>query len=144
MVEGGGRLGFTLEAPQGLMVRGHFFRQELERDEAVELGVLGLIHHTHSAATELIHDAVVRNRRSNHDSGGPDLSTTGEYHCGKLETLESPTGPRLDESSMCRRPLGSYPPWLISRRRVDLLVGRWHHWHIRVDSSLFRRAQARS
>src|SRR5271157_267702 len=70
MIEGGRGLSLALEALQGLMVPGHFLRQELEGDEAVELGVFGLIDHTHSAAAEFLHDAVVRNRCSDHDLGG--------------------------------------------------------------------------
>ena len=66
MVEGGGGLGLTLEALQRLMVLGHFFRQEFERNEAVELGVLGLVDDTHSAAPELLQDAVVGDGGAGH------------------------------------------------------------------------------
>ena len=67
VIEGGGGLGLALEALQGLMVLGHFFRQELERDEAMELGVLGLIDDTHTAASELLQHAIVGNRLANHE-----------------------------------------------------------------------------
>ena len=66
MVEGGGGLGFALEALQGLMIFGHVFRQELERDEAMELGVLGLIDDTHPSATELLQNAVVQYHLAQH------------------------------------------------------------------------------
>ena len=41
-------------------------RQELERDESLELGVLGLIDRTHAAATEFFRDAVVRDGLADH------------------------------------------------------------------------------
>jgi hypothetical protein len=34
------------------MVFGELFGQEFERYEPMQLGVLGLVHHTHAAATE--------------------------------------------------------------------------------------------
>jgi hypothetical protein len=37
------------------------FGEELQGDEAAELEVLGLINHTHTAATELLEDVVMRN-----------------------------------------------------------------------------------
>ena len=58
MVEGGGSLRFTLETRQGLRVFRYIIRQELERHEAVQAGVLGLVNHTHSAAAQLLDDAV--------------------------------------------------------------------------------------
>jgi hypothetical protein len=60
MIQGGGSLCFTLEAAQGLSVFCYLVGQELERDEATELHILGLVHHTHPAATQFLDDAVVR------------------------------------------------------------------------------------
>ncbi len=37
-------------------------RQELQGDEAIELDVLGLVHHAHPTAAQLFEDAVVGNR----------------------------------------------------------------------------------
>ena len=54
------RLGFALEARQRLRVLGDIIGQELQGDEAIELGVFGLVDHTHAAAAELLDDAVVR------------------------------------------------------------------------------------
>ncbi len=59
MVEGGGGLGFALEALERLMVLGHFLRQEFERHEAVELRVLSFVDDTHAPAAQLLQDAVV-------------------------------------------------------------------------------------
>ena len=79
VIEGRGGTGLTLEALQGLMVLGHFFRQELERNEALKLGVLGLVDDTHASAPELLQDAVVGDRCAGHlssatyDSESPDL-----------------------------------------------------------------------
>jgi hypothetical protein len=60
MVQGGGSLGFALEARERLRVFGYVFGQKLEGDEAIELHVFGFVDHTHAAATELLDDAVVR------------------------------------------------------------------------------------
>jgi len=51
MVERGGRLGFLHEALLGVQVARRVGAQELERDQAVQLQVLGQIHHAHPAAT---------------------------------------------------------------------------------------------
>ena len=59
VIEGGGSLRLALEALQGLMVLGHFFRQEFERDKAMELGVFGLIDHTHPAAAQLFENPIM-------------------------------------------------------------------------------------
>ena len=44
-------------------------RQELERDKAAEPSVLGLVNHTHAAATEFLDDAVVGDGFANHRVG---------------------------------------------------------------------------
>ena len=59
MVQGGGGLGFALEAAQSLRIAGNF-GQKLQRNETVQPSVLGLVHNTHPAAAELLDDAVVR------------------------------------------------------------------------------------
>jgi hypothetical protein len=45
---------------------GNVLWQELEGDEPMQPRVLSLIHNTHPAATELIHDAVVRDGLADH------------------------------------------------------------------------------
>jgi hypothetical protein len=45
-----------------------FALQELDRDRAVEPGLLGIVHHTHPATTELLEEAIVRNGLT--DCGG--------------------------------------------------------------------------
>ena len=61
MIQGRGRLGFALKAAECLRVLGHLFGQELKGHKATELNVLGLVHDTHPATAEFLHDAVVRN-----------------------------------------------------------------------------------
>jgi hypothetical protein len=61
MVERRGRLSFTLESLQGLMVPRQGFGQEFECGEAVQLGILGLVDHTHPAATKLLQNPIVGN-----------------------------------------------------------------------------------
>ena len=53
--------GLTQEALVGLLVLGDVIGQELEGDEAMQLGVLGFIHYAHAAAAQLFEDAVMRN-----------------------------------------------------------------------------------
>src|SRR5690348_4653632 len=59
-------LGLTSKPLQGLAVVGHAFRQELKGDKAVQPRVFGLVDNTHSAATELLDDAVMRNGLPDH------------------------------------------------------------------------------
>jgi len=59
MIERRGGPRFTLKPFEGLTVRGNALGQELEGDEAAKFGVLGLIDHTHPAATQLLHDPVM-------------------------------------------------------------------------------------
>jgi hypothetical protein len=59
MIESGGRASFALEALERLRILGHIVGKKFERDEAAEAGVLGFVHHTHAAATQLFLDTVV-------------------------------------------------------------------------------------
>jgi len=68
MVERGGSLGLTPESFQGLAVLGEFLGQELQGDGALELGVLGLVHHAHAPAPELLQDAIVGNGLADHEA----------------------------------------------------------------------------
>src|SRR5215467_9002733 len=60
---------FAPEAFESLRVVGKMFREELQRDKAAEICVLGLINHTHSATAELFENAVVRDRLTNQGLG---------------------------------------------------------------------------
>jgi hypothetical protein len=44
----------------------HIVRQELERDEASEIGVLGFVDNAHPAAAQLLDEAVVRDGLTDH------------------------------------------------------------------------------
>ena len=66
VIESGSCLRFPLESFQVLAVLREFFRQELQRDGALELGVLGLVDHTHAAAAQLLQNAIVGNRLPDH------------------------------------------------------------------------------
>ena len=60
MVQSGGGLRLaagSAQAPEGL---GDIIGQEFQGDKATESGVLGLVDHAHTAAAELLDDAVVR------------------------------------------------------------------------------------
>ena len=59
MIQRGRGASLALEPAQRLPVASQFVRQELERDEATEPGVLRFVNHAHSAAAELLDDAVV-------------------------------------------------------------------------------------
>jgi len=66
MVESRGSTSFTPETFQCLRVSGYVIRQELERNETAELGVLGLVNDAHAAAAELVDDVVARNGLADH------------------------------------------------------------------------------
>src|SRR6267154_2641622 len=61
MIERGGSASFAAEAFQCMRVLRQIVRKELQRNKTPEFGVLGLIYHAHSTATELFDDAVMRN-----------------------------------------------------------------------------------
>ena len=86
MIQSRRRLRLALEAGQCLRVSGNLLRQKLESDETVEPGVLSLIDNTHPAATQLIDDAVVRDRLSDKLRRGHCLNV-------RLESLARSTPP---------------------------------------------------
>jgi hypothetical protein len=61
MIQGGSSTSLTAETLEGLRVAHELIGEELESDEAAELGVLGLVNHTHAATAEFFDDAVVGN-----------------------------------------------------------------------------------
>ena len=69
MVQSGGGARFALKAFQSLVVLGKMFGEQLQGNEAAEPSVFGLVDHTHTAATQLLKDAVVRNSLANHAEG---------------------------------------------------------------------------
>ena len=62
---GGGGMGVVYKA-EDLKLGRFVVGKELKGDKAAETCVLGLIHHTHPAATELLDDAVVRDGLADH------------------------------------------------------------------------------
>jgi hypothetical protein len=48
------------------LVRRQIVRQEFQGYKSAELGVLGLVHNAHAAATQLLDDAVVRDGLADH------------------------------------------------------------------------------
>src|SRR2546425_2966616 len=66
MVECGGGSGFALESLERRLIARHLFRQEFEGHQPAELCVFGLVDHAHTAASELLQDAVVRDGLANH------------------------------------------------------------------------------
>ena len=58
MIQRRRRARLTLEAIERMGAPAGFFRQELDRHPAAELGVLRLVDHTHPTAAELRHDGV--------------------------------------------------------------------------------------
>jgi hypothetical protein len=49
-----------------LRIAGHFIGQELQSHKSVQGYVLGLVNHPHSAAAELLDDALVRDGLTDH------------------------------------------------------------------------------
>ena len=66
VIQRGCGLGFALETGEGLRVTGNFLGQKLEGNKTVQPGVLGLVDHAHTAAAQLLDNAVVRNGLPDH------------------------------------------------------------------------------
>jgi hypothetical protein len=52
---------FAFETRESLRVAGYFLGQELQCNEAMKPGVLGLVDDAHATAAEFLYDAIVRN-----------------------------------------------------------------------------------
>jgi hypothetical protein len=66
VVEGGSGACFAPETLERLRVTSNFFGQKLQGDKATKFRVLRFIDHAHTAAPELLDDAVVRDGLANH------------------------------------------------------------------------------
>ena len=60
VLEGGGRLGLADETSPGVLVQRQLRREEFERDDALQAGILGFVDLTHSAAAQLLNNMVMR------------------------------------------------------------------------------------
>jgi hypothetical protein len=60
MVQRRGCLCFSLESRPGVRVSSHIVREELQSNKPVQPQIFSLVDHTHTADTEFLHDAVVR------------------------------------------------------------------------------------
>src|SRR5215475_577975 len=60
MVQCGGSLSFAPKSCECMLVTGDTLRKEFQGNEAMQTDVFGLVHHTHTAATELLNNAVMR------------------------------------------------------------------------------------
>ena len=61
MIQSGSRASFAAEPLERKRIAGQIIRKKFERNEAAELGVLGLVNDSHATAAELFKDLVVRN-----------------------------------------------------------------------------------
>jgi hypothetical protein len=66
MVERGRGTSLAAKTLQRLRIAGDVIRKEFERNETAQFGVLGLVHHAHTAAAEFFDDVVARNGLANH------------------------------------------------------------------------------
>ena len=66
---------FALEPLEGLTVLGKVLRQELERYQAAELGVLGLVDDAHASPAQLLENAIVGDRLAGHKGKGLERSS---------------------------------------------------------------------
>jgi hypothetical protein len=91
MIQCRSRLRFASEAFQGARIVEHFRRQEFQAHGAVEPCVLSFVDNTHTAATELFDDAIVRDGLANHgrSSGERHLRTPRpeRQRKGQAETM---------------------------------------------------------
>ena len=61
MVQRGGSPSFPAESFERLRILGDIAGEEFQRNEATEVRILSFVDHAHSAATEFLDDAIVRN-----------------------------------------------------------------------------------
>jgi hypothetical protein len=66
MIECRGGYRLTLESSERLSIFGHLVRQEFKSHEPSKMGILGFVHHTHSAAAQMLENAVVGNSPIDH------------------------------------------------------------------------------
>ena len=66
VIESGSGARLAAEAFQSLSVLRYIIGKKFKRDKAAERGVFGLVNHAHTAATELLDDAIVRDGSSDH------------------------------------------------------------------------------
>ena len=73
-------LGFALKTAEGLRITAQFVGKKLERDIATQLEIFRLVHNTHSASTQPLHNAVVRNGLADHwaEILGPGMGQVNE------------------------------------------------------------------
>ena len=57
---------FIVQSVKRLAILGESFGQEFQRHVAVELGVFGLVHHTHAALAEFFKNAIMGNGLTDH------------------------------------------------------------------------------
>jgi hypothetical protein len=69
MIQGRRCLGFALKPGERLWVSCDVFGEELERDETMEASILGFVDDAHTAATELLDDAIMRDGLADHGEG---------------------------------------------------------------------------
>jgi hypothetical protein len=61
MIQSGSRASFAAEGLERKRIADQIIRKKFERNEAAELGVLGLVNDSHATAAELFKDLIVRN-----------------------------------------------------------------------------------
>ena len=59
VIEGRGAAGLTKETLQRVLIPGKLLGEKLQSHVSAELGVFGLVHHTHASSAELLQYAVV-------------------------------------------------------------------------------------
>ena len=69
MVQGRGGSRLPPEALEGLRIPRQVIRQELQRHESAEFGVLGLVDDAHPAPAKLFHNPIARDHLANHAVG---------------------------------------------------------------------------
>ncbi len=80
--------------------------QELQRDAAAELQILGLVDDAHAAAAELREDAVVRDRLADH--GGPRFATNSFCRRSASSRIAANSGSSRIESKSAFRSMAGY------------------------------------
>ena len=105
MIDSGGGFGLQAEAALAVHVDNFSGRQNLQRDEPVQVNILRFVDLAHAALTELVEDTVVRNDAADHFRSS--LRQPGEpgKRCRAASTPDHRGGPDLeDEEYLTSKP----------------------------------------
>src|SRR5262249_6992415 len=111
MIESRGRAGLLFEALQTRGVRGHFRRQDLDRNFPRQAHVTSPVNLPHAPRAERSEDLVGTESSADGERHGTDLRDSGELAGGGSDVHEVPPGLGGTGSPTPAGPRGTKPAW---------------------------------